>query len=310
MAVEQPAYTGAQYDSEFYQKQGESLFDYMRRLAAMRSQGVLGGGGMLDATPAKQPSIVNQVMSGVPLGQVQLNTSSSDSDFSMPVDRRTAAEKVRDDMAIQSGAKSDWLGAGLSFLGGPLGSAANWALDSARTGRLEDVLQEKAISQEEIDRALNDPAYNKALLESYNKGGFAFDAGDIPSGDLIIDPSQAGTSFTYGIDNIGNTIKGLFGMAQKPTDPFLTTVIPAGQYSGFNFGLSSPMEQAVAMQQAQAELAARQAALGTQMQADMGMLSSSSPSDSVSAGRTSSSDISYSSARDRSSTTGYDFNKD
>jgi len=36
----------------------------------------------------------------------------------------------------------------------------------------------------------------------------------------------------------------------------------------------------------------------------------SSPSDSVSAGRTSSSDISYSASRDRSSTTGYDFNKD
>lgn len=307
--AEQAGYSGAQYASEFYQKQGESLFDYMRRLSALRAQGVLGGGGMLDAAPAKQPSIVNQVMSGVPLGQVQLNPSSSDSDSSMTVDRRTTAEKVRDDMAIQSGAKSDWAGAGLSLLG-PLGSVANWALDSARTGRLEDVLQEKAISQEEIDRALNDPAYNKALLESYNKGGFAFDAGDIPSGDLVIDPSQAGTSFTYGLDNIGNTIKGLFGMAQKPTDPFLTTVVPAGQYSGFNFGLPSPMEQAVAMQQAQAELAARQAQLGTQMQADMGMLSSSSPSDSVSAGRTSSSDISYSSARDRSSTTGYDFNKD
>ena len=36
----------------------------------------------------------------------------------------------------------------------------------------------------------------------------------------------------------------------------------------------------------------------------------SSPSDSVSSGRTSSSDISYSASRDRTATTGYDFNKD
>jgi len=77
--TEQPQYTGAQYEQAFYKQPNESLFDYMQRLAQLRSTGILGGGGMLDATAPNVAQNASPAVSAVPLGEVRLNPSVSDS---------------------------------------------------------------------------------------------------------------------------------------------------------------------------------------------------------------------------------------
>lgn len=76
MAVEQPAYTGAQYEASYYKQPNETLSEYMMRLAQMRAKGVLGGGGMLDVKPTPE----KEVASAVPLGEVVVNRPSSGGD--------------------------------------------------------------------------------------------------------------------------------------------------------------------------------------------------------------------------------------
>jgi len=46
-------YSGVTYDDAFYRQDQESMYDYMKRLAAQRAGGVLGGGGMLN-TPTEE----------------------------------------------------------------------------------------------------------------------------------------------------------------------------------------------------------------------------------------------------------------
>lgn len=82
MAVEQPSYSGATYEASYYKQPDETMSEYMMRLAQMRAQGVLGGGGMLDVKPTPE----KEVASSVPLGEVVRNQpSSSDSDGMSPV---------------------------------------------------------------------------------------------------------------------------------------------------------------------------------------------------------------------------------
>lgn len=76
MAVEQPAYTGAQYGASYYKQPNETLSEYMMRLAQMRAKGVLGGGGMLDVKPTPE----KEVAAAVPLGEVVVNQPLSSSD--------------------------------------------------------------------------------------------------------------------------------------------------------------------------------------------------------------------------------------
>ena len=86
--AEQPQYIGATYDKAYYRQEGESLFDYMRRLAELRAKGILGGGGMLDvATPAQA-----EIAAAAPLGEVVINQPSS-SDSSLPTRPITKQEQ-------------------------------------------------------------------------------------------------------------------------------------------------------------------------------------------------------------------------
>lgn len=225
-----PQYTGASYNADLYKKPDETMSDYMLRLAKLRASGVLGGGGMLDITDT--PTVVTPAAQE--LGVLKKNVSSGgESDFNMPVDTRTDAEKLRDAVAIQSGAKSDWGGLLANMLTPfGLGSAIDSAIDKDRADSLRGILEAKAIDEKEIERALNDPQYAQALVESYNKGGLSFDG--IPAEGLLIDPIEAGSAFTYKLDNLGDTIKGWFGFGpEKAADPFLTTVTAVPEYGKF-----------------------------------------------------------------------------
>lgn len=55
------------YDSSYYKQPNETMADYMVRLAGQRAQGILGGGGMLDA----QAPVVGEEITSAPLGEVQ-----------------------------------------------------------------------------------------------------------------------------------------------------------------------------------------------------------------------------------------------
>lgn len=165
MAVEQPAYTGAKYTDAAYRREGESLFDYMRRLAAMRSQGVLGGGGMLDAAPRK-PSVVSQVMSGVPLGQLQVNVDQGEAP--VYVDNRTPEEKTRDAVRNLSemGGADTFFDVASMFI--PFGGGMSAFRDSQDWAAVEKLLDDRAYT-EEMKQEVKDNPY--MLADLYASGG-------------------------------------------------------------------------------------------------------------------------------------------
>lgn len=222
MANDQPAYTGATYASEFTKLPNETLSEYMMRLAKLRAQGILGGGGMLDV---KQPVPVEEksIAYTPKLGQVVINAGSGSGDSNNNTAERvvlTPEERMRNDIAVQSGIVGDpmVIGQHIPVIGTPLKMLTDWQRES----NIEDTLRERAISQEEIDKAINNPDYAKELARTYNMGGLGT---DIPSNPLNVD--EAGSSLLYQFDNIGDTLLKSIGLRDKTEDPFLTKVAGA-----------------------------------------------------------------------------------
>jgi hypothetical protein len=120
-----PQYTGASYNADMYKKPDETMSEYMMRLAKLRAQGILGGGGMLD-TPTVDATQVDATTS-VPLGQVIKNrvdgnaaSAIADAEFLASMQGKPAVRNA----STKYGLTPDWMKGAAALVPFPFGLLA------------------------------------------------------------------------------------------------------------------------------------------------------------------------------------------
>lgn len=193
MAYQPPAYKGAAYNADIYKSPSESLSDYLVRLSRMRSAGVLGGGGMLDTGPTPTVTTPDYYSDQTDLGVLKKNVvSDGGNEYVTPQDTRTAEEKLRDAVAYQSGAETNW---GKVIMGlapfGLFGTVATNLMDSSEKDLIEGYFKDQALTEEQIKDIMDNP---KELANRYATGAMVADP-------MTINASNAGMSLGYIADN-------------------------------------------------------------------------------------------------------------
>lgn len=181
MADKQPAYTGASFNAEIYKSPNESMADYMIRLSRMRSQGILGGGGMFDSGPAPTVTTPDFYSDETDLGVLKKNVRQSDSGSSG--DGMPEAAPRTYSQANNFGWVDPSIASNIGGLLGPLGSLigrglAEWNNSSA-IERAQDMVD---IPKE--DRA---SAWFKDLTDSIGTKTINDKAYDISLGGVVVD---------------------------------------------------------------------------------------------------------------------------
>lgn len=193
MADKQPVYTGATYNADIYKSPSESLSDYLVRLSRMRSAGVLGGGGMLDTGPAPTVTTPDYYSTESDLGVLKKNIVSDNGNEVQAIrDTRTQEEKLRDAVAYQSGAETNW---GKTLMGlapfGLFGTVATNLMDSAEKDLIESYFNDQALTEEQVQAIMDNP---KELANRYSTGA-------IVANPMGINAANAGMSLGYIADN-------------------------------------------------------------------------------------------------------------
>ena len=327
-------------DSYYYNPTGGTDADflaYLKRLQAERKGGILGGGmfgrmGEAEKKDVNANDVLGDLINKRTSSGYDPNQGGSDSDAYAAMQAAQAKGMTLEDL-VRAKSGQDFDPLQLMSLFGPIGSIGagigGWARNSAITKELESL----GYSKEQIDYMLDNSDALMSELGTNPDAGF--------TKDINYEALRNGGGFS-------NQLLGLFGGSSQdemPTglNPFamgrigegsnVATMNPASTVGTLNDGrlFSTVDPKAAAGAEAAAErirvaAAAAEAARLSEAQrqarlesttsrvsgggTDGSSIGWSSPSDSVNAGRTSSSDISYSASRDRSSTTGYDFNKD
>ena len=215
MAEKQPAYTGATYNADIYKSPSESLSDYLVRLARMRSAGVLGGGGMLDSDITPTVTTPDYYNDQPNLGVLKKNVvSDGGNEYAAPQDTRTKEEKLRDAVAHQSGAETNW---GKTLMGlapfGLFGTVATNLMDSAEKDLIESYFNDQALTEEQVQEIMDNP---KELANRYSAGAMVADPMDINA-------ANAGMSLGYIADNPLSFLGDITGISPyaESTAPYI-----------------------------------------------------------------------------------------
>jgi len=265
--AEQPAYTGVTYDKAYYRQEGESLFDYMRRLAELRARGILGGGGMLD-TPAPAQA---EIAAAAPLGEVVINqpSSSDSSGPSRPITKQEQYEGMRTMMDYPL------LAAGARALI-PMGLGHLFLRDSQIEANVRNAQNEATGHQGFFDYLFGRDG--DVVLGDKGQG-----SGSLVTGKASDMPYSAANPYSDGgyFDQLMNEARQniMGGATAYPADP---------AYPNFNKQTMAAQRQMIEAAQREAELAAAIAAEERAMTRNYGTSSYSSGGDASSASRQSS----------------------
>jgi hypothetical protein len=228
--------------AEITRQEGESLVDFMQRLAKTRAGGVLGGGGMFYEPPAATGDttatidVVNNAITSEPLGMLRTNTSSDTQvngwDKVKTLEQRTA--EAIDRQAQLTGPRAvdafgliapSWMSAGAKYLEDVMDeSTLGSYLD--KTGFTDEY------GEEARDAMAANPAAMLSLMSTGDMpavGGYQrYDMADYKPqtwGDL---GSRMYEEVKTGLGNLGSIVGGLFG------GEYSATPSAAGQYQ-FDF---------------------------------------------------------------------------
>jgi len=202
--ADQPQYTGATYNAEMYKLPTETMSEYLARLAKLRSQGILGGGGMLDVkeVPVEEKSIAYTPK----LGQMVINagSGSGDSNNTM-VESVPISEEQRLANAIDVATGRDInIPAVLGFFGGPIGKGIDALATYDRNKIIDEALSSRAYTDEQKDRILNDRELLNELLYEGNLSTVAPE----DTNRFGVDTWNWGTQLTEGLGNFWDSITG------------------------------------------------------------------------------------------------------
>ena len=231
------------YDPSYFQQEGETLAEFMQRLAKTRAAGVLGGGGMFyekpsETTPAETVSIdtVNNEITTKPLGMMQVNTS-SDTTPSGWDKVKTTEQMAAEAIARQTQMYGPRGVEGLNMLMPAFMTAGvKAAEDKSDAAKLENYLDKIGFTEqygkEARDAMAKNPAAMLSLMSTGDMqavGGFQnYDMSQYQPqtwGDLA---NKVGGSIVDALGSAGDIVKGLFG------GEYSATPSPAGQYT-FDF---------------------------------------------------------------------------
>lgn len=231
------------YDPSYFQQEGETLAEFMQRLAKTRAAGTLGGGGMFyekpsESTPAETISIdtVNNAITSAPLGMMQVNTSSDTAtngwDKVKTLEQRTAEAIARQtQMYGPRGVE------GLNLLMPAMMTAGIKAVeDKSDAAKLENYLDKIGFTEQYGKEARDAMAANPAAMLSLMSTGDMQAVGGFQNYDMSQYQPQTwsdlankvGGSVVDALGSAGNIVKGLFG------GEYSATPSPAGQYT-FDF---------------------------------------------------------------------------
>jgi len=328
------------YDSSYYyDPTGGTDADfvaYLKRLQAERQGGILGGGMFGRMGEAEKKAVnANDVLGELiqkRRGEYDPNQGGSDSDaYAAMQAAQSKGASLEDMVRAKSGQDFDPLQLAALFgsAGGLFAGIGGWARDSEIGRRLAEL----GYSEEQIDYMLSnsgalmselginpEAGFKKEIdYQALRDGGgfsnnllqslFGSDSGPAPEG---LDP------FAMGRIGQGSNVASMNPITKVGAliDGRLFSVVDPKAAAGAEAAAERIRVAAAAAEAARLSEAQRQARLASTTSSisgggtDGSSIGWSSPSDSVSSGRTSSSDISYSASRDRTATTGYDFNKD
>jgi len=243
--ADQPQYTGATYNAEMYKLPTETMSEYLARLAKLRAQGILGGGGMLNTADGSQvdPTVAQSVtvdpvaneITATPLGQVVQQSSDSDSQVNGWDKVKTLEQRMAESIARQTQMNGPRAVEGLSLFSGPLAYAAEKLEDWTDTQTAKAYLDKVGFTDEYGEKARDAMADNQTAMLSL------MSTGDLPAvggfqnynmqdykpqtwGDLG-NKVLSGVGDAFG--ELGGIIGGLFsGSTATPS----ATTTPAGQY--------------------------------------------------------------------------------
>ena len=202
--ADQPQYTGATYAAEYSKLPDETLSEYLMRLAKLRSQGILGGGGMLDVkeVPVEEKSIAYTPK----LGQMVINAGSGSGDSnntmaqSVPISEE---QRLANAIDVATGRDVN-IPAVLGFFGGPIGKGIDALATYDRNKTIDEALSSRAYTDEQKERILNDRELMNELLYAGNLSTVAPE----DTNRFGVDTWNIGTQITEGLGSLWNSITG------------------------------------------------------------------------------------------------------
>lgn len=237
-----PQYTGVAYAADQFRKEGESIYDFMKRLAALRSQGILGGGGMLntadgsqvDPTKVSIDPVTNEI-TDAPLGQVVQQSNDSDSQINGWNKVKTLEQRMAESIARQTQMDGPRAVQGLSLFSGPLAYGAEKLEDWADTQTAKAYLDKVGFTDEYGEKARDAMANNQTAMLSLMSTGDLPAVGGFDRYDMSNYKPQTWGDFGSNvlsdigdvIGDVGGIIGGLFGSSSATPS---ATATPAGQY--------------------------------------------------------------------------------
>ena len=200
------------YDPSYFQQEGETLAEFMQRLAKTRAAGVLGGGGMFyekpsETTPAETIAIdpVTQEVTSAPLGQATYG-SSYEADSKAGWDRmKTLEQKTAEALARQSELYAPKGGAAFGLVAGSglLGAAADKLGEWLDAGTAKDYLDKVGFTEQYGEEAADAMSKNELAMMHLMSQGEMTPVGGFERFDM-----SKYKPATWG-DVLGNAGKGL-----------------------------------------------------------------------------------------------------
>lgn len=200
--VDQPQYTGATYNAEMYMLPTETMSEYLARLAKLRAQGILGGGGMLDLK--ETPTVVTPAAQQ-PLGKLVVRKDSGDSGSDVTAERVSISPEQRLANAVDVATGRDMnIPAVLGFFGGPIGKGIDALATYDRNKTIDEALSSRAYTDEQKEAILND---RELLNEMLYEGNLTATAPE-DTNRYGVDTWNWGTQVSEGLGSLWDSVVG------------------------------------------------------------------------------------------------------